>query len=181
MVEWIRVVRAGSYLEDQGLALRLYRLTDLRPLFRRFTPEVFREASNKSRPFRSFFAFSKWIMKTFELLYLIEGQGAPQGDPKSRIIGFIGLYNVQAGQRLWLSIGIFDVRDRRRGYGTKALALLLDFLQRTAAVKTVHIEVQETNEPSLRLFRKLGFTVQQEDGETGLLRLHKILGLGTEG
>jgi len=68
MVEWIRVVRAGSYLEDQGLALRLYRLTDLRPLFYRFTPEVFREASNKSRPFRSFSALSKWMMKTFELL-----------------------------------------------------------------------------------------------------------------
>ena len=120
------------------------------------------------------------MMKTFELLYVIEGRGAPQGAPRSRIIGFIGLYNVQAGEKLCLSIGIFDVRDRSRGYGTRALALLLDFLQRTSAVKTVHVEVQETNEASLRLFRKLGFTVQQDDGERGLLRLHKILGLRTE-
>ena len=79
----------------------------------------------------------------------------------NRVIGFAGLYRMKIGESLWLSLTIFSPEDRSRRYGTKALELLLNLLQKNGAAKTVYAEVLETNITSLGFLRKLGFEVSR--------------------
>jgi RimJ/RimL family protein N-acetyltransferase len=98
------------------------------------------------------------------VVYVIE----VEEDGRCRIAGFAGLYNMQIGKSLWLSVAIFNPSDRRRGYGTRVLELLLDLLQRNGAAETVYAEVLKTNTTSLSFLRKLGFEVCNQSHESGL-------------
>ena len=105
----------------------------------------------------SLLSFYSWLKTTFQVVYVIEDED----DAGHEILGFVGFYNMNLGQSLWLSLTIFDPRDRGRGYGTKALELVLDLLKRNGAVQTVYAEVLETNITSLCFLRKLGFEVSR--------------------
>ncbi len=140
-------------MESGGLTLRLYRLRDLPVLHSLFKPEISLEASEAELKASSSLSFYRWIKSTFQVVYVIEVE-EPDG---RRIVGFVGLYNMTAGQGLWISFTIFNPKDRRRGYGTKALELLLDILQKNGAAERVYAEVSKTNLASLCFLRKLGF------------------------
>ena len=49
---------------------------------------------------------------------------------------------------------------RRRGYGTEALTLLIDYVTRTLGYHRVGLMTLADNEGALRLARKLGFAVE---------------------
>jgi len=119
--------------------------------------EIFPEASESKLEARSLVSFHRWMKSTFQVIYIIEVREIAG----RRIIGFAGLYDLKMGESLWLSLTIFDPRDRGRGYGTKALELVLDLLKRNGAVQTVYAEVLETNITSLCFLRKLGFEVSR--------------------
>jgi RimJ/RimL family protein N-acetyltransferase len=154
----IRVVRFKRRLEEEGLILQLCRLRDLPALTSRITPEVFQEkGSAEGQAFRSLFPFLKWVMTTFRLIYLIK----VDEPPGYRTIGFAGLYHVELGRSLRLSLAVFNPEDRRRGYGEKALKLLLHLLQENGAAEVVYAEILKNNVPSLRLCGKLGFEVKR--------------------
>jgi RimJ/RimL family protein N-acetyltransferase len=142
-------------MESGGLTLRLYRLRDLAVLHSLFKREIFLEASGAELKASSSLSFYRWIKSTFQIVYVIEVE-EPDG---RRIVGFVGLYNMRVGQGLWISFTIFNLKDRRQGYGTKALELLLNLLQKNGAAETVYAEVSKTNLASLCFLRKLGFDV----------------------
>jgi RimJ/RimL family protein N-acetyltransferase len=119
--------------------------------------EIFPEASETKLEARSLVSFHRWMKSTFQVIYIIEVEDAAG----RRIIGFAGLYDVKMGESLWLSLAIPDPKDRRRGYGTKALELLLDLLKKNGAAETVYAEVSKTNIMSLCFLRKLGFEVSR--------------------
>jgi RimJ/RimL family protein N-acetyltransferase len=61
--------------------------------------------------------------------------------------------------------GISIVREqRRKGYATEAIGLVLAYFFRELRYQKVNVEIYDFNEPSLRLHRHLGF------GEEGRLR-----------
>ena len=144
-------------MESGGLTLRLYRLKDLPVLHSLFTPEIFFEASGAELKASSLLSFYKWMKTTFQVVYVIEVE---ETDGR-RIAGFVGLYNMKIGQSLWISLTIFSPEHRRRGYGAKALELLLDLLQKNGAAETVYAEVSKTNRTSLSFFTRLGFGVSR--------------------
>jgi ribosomal protein S18 acetylase RimI-like enzyme len=76
---------------------------------------------------------------------------------------------MRVGQGLWISFTIFNPKDRRRGYGTKALELLLNLLQKNGAAETVYAEVSKTNVASLCFLRKLGFEVSRRYEDSFIL------------
>jgi len=159
-------------MEAGRLIFRLYRLRDLPMLHSLLTPEIFLEASGTELHTGSLLFFYRWIRSRFQVVYVIE----IEENNGSRIVGFAGLYNIKIGKSLWLSLTIFAPEDRRRGYGTKALELVLDLLKRNGAVQTVYAEVLETNITSLCFLRKLGFEVSRryEDSlvlEKGVLNI----------
>ncbi len=154
----IKVVRFERRLEEGDLILQLCRLRDLPALASLITPEVLQEMSSvEFQSFHSLFSFFKWVITTFQVIYLIE----VDENPGNRTIGFVGFYNMELGRSLRLSLTVFNPEDRRRGYGEKALKLLLNLLRENGAAEVVYAEILKSNVPSLRLCRKLGFEAKR--------------------
>ena len=170
----VRIVNFKPHIENCGLTLRLYRLKDLFALLPLFTPEIFLDANGCILKASSLLGFYKWLKTTFQVVYLIE----IEENEGHRIVGFAGLYNIKIGKSLWLSLAIFNPRDRRQGYGTRSLELLLDLLQKNGAAETVYAEVSKTNVTSLWFLRKLGFEVSRryEDSLTLGKKVLNIVG-----
>jgi RimJ/RimL family protein N-acetyltransferase len=57
----------------------------------------------------------------------------------------------------WLRLGIGDRRDWRKGYGTEALDLLLEYTFDELNLYRLGAEIIEYNQGALRLFEKAGF------------------------
>lgn len=152
----VKIVHFKRQMGCGPLRLRLCRLGDLRILHSLLTPEIFSTLISRSKP-RSLFSFYRWMKNTFRLIYLIE----IQENAGHRIIGLAGLYDMELGLKLRLSLAIFNPEDRGRGYGEKALRLLLSLLQENRAAEMVYAEILKSNVPSLRLCRKLGFDVKE--------------------
>lgn len=167
--ELVKIVNFKRRMETRGLTLRLYRLKDSPVLWSLFRTEIFLEASGLELKASSLPGFYKWLRTTFQVIYVIE----IKENGGQRIVGFTGLYNMKIGKSLWLSLAIFNQKDRRQGYGTKALELLLDLLQKNGAAETVYGDVLKTNTPSLYFLRKLGFEICSEYEERFLLEKSK--------
>lgn len=152
----LRVMRFKPILVDKELSLQICHLWDLARLKTRFDPELFsRAAGREVRPFRTLFSFYKWLKSTFNLLYLIE----IQAHGRQRITGFVGFYGLRAAEEcLWMSLAIFDVDDRRRGYGGRAVQLVCDFLQQETGIKRVFVEIAKRNHTSLSFFQACSFS-----------------------
>ena len=162
----ITITKLPRSVSNGAVTLRLYRFRDLPALSMLFTPEVLGKAyGGERRPFHSFFSFCTWLFTTFQLFYVIQA-GEPRG---RRIVGFVGLYGLDIGRSLQVSIGIFHPADRRRGYGHQALTLLLRALQNNRVVQTVGVEVLKGNAPSLRFCQNLGFVVRGQNAQSFIL------------
>ena len=167
----IRTGRLRIRMEESRLVLRLYRLRDLITLRSLWRRQVFLAASGvRLKPLRSLISFWRWVHTTFQLLYIIEVEERNA----RRIMGFLGIYNMQLGRELWVSLVVLDGKDRGRGYGRRALGLLLSSLQEDRTVNRVCGEVLITNTQSLRLLQGLGFLAYGYNEDRLLLR--KTLG-----
>ncbi len=152
----IKIVIFRRWIEHDGITLRMPRLRDLPVLHRLFGPEIFLTAGNIDHGrFNSVFSFRRWIVNTFQVVYLIEVEETGG----RRIIGFVGLYSLRIGQSLWISTALFDGKDRGRGYGRHGLELLLDSLRNDGIAETVYAEVLNGNSRSMHLLRDLRFGV----------------------
>jgi GNAT superfamily N-acetyltransferase len=105
------------------------------------------------KTFRSLLSFGKWLLLTFQVIYLIEVE--------KTVLGFAGLYNMKPGKSLKLSIVLFNPDNRSRGYGTDVLGLLLPYLQKKGLVQEVVAEVTSANTLSLSFFEKAGFEITE--------------------
>jgi RimJ/RimL family protein N-acetyltransferase len=165
----IRTARFRGRMEESGLAIRLYQFRDLIALSSLCKPELFLAASGvRLKAFGSLVSFWKWMHTTFQVFYVIEVE---ESNNAHRIIGFLGIYNMQLGRELWVSLVLFDAKDRGRGYGSRALELLLSSLQGDQIVKRVCGEVLPNNTDSLRLLKRLGFDVFAREHDRLLLRM----------
>ena len=149
----VRIATFRHRLKSEGLTLRLYRLKDLTVLSSLFTPEIFLEAGGLEFRVTSRLGFHKWLKTTFQVVYVIE----VEEKDGQRIVGFAGLYYMKIGKSSWLSLTIFDPKDRRRGYGARAVELLCRHLRENGNAESVYAEVSRTNRPALSLLGKLGF------------------------
>jgi RimJ/RimL family protein N-acetyltransferase len=146
-------------MEKPDFTLRLYSLWDLHLLHSMFDSEVFLRASGVTqKPFASLLSFWKWLRATFQVIYIIESLE----HSGSRTIGFMGLYDMQIGQSLRLSMAIFNPEDRRGGFGRKSLELLFNYLECHALVRVVYAEVLKDNTESFHFLTKFGFDVSGE-------------------
>jgi RimJ/RimL family protein N-acetyltransferase len=165
----IRVAHFKRSLEASGLSLRRCQLQDFSRLQSLFTPRVLYETSGvEAKPFGSIFTFWRWATTTFQVIYLIETKEAEA----RRAIGFIGLYNIEIGRSLWLSICFFRSSDRGHGHGKQAVELLLDYLEKDGLVQSIYVGVLRQNVPSQCFFDRLGFKVRRRYQDRFLLERH---------
>jgi RimJ/RimL family protein N-acetyltransferase len=76
-----------------------------------------------------------------------------------RLIGKAALIRIEwTNGNCFLQIGIGAAEDRRKGYGTQAMQLLLRFAFAELNLFRVTAAVPEYNEGAIALMRKLGFT-----------------------
>jgi RimJ/RimL family protein N-acetyltransferase len=162
----IKVIRFKRNIENDRLRLRLLKISDLYVLRSRYQPEQFPgNRVREARLFSSLFSYWRWMNAFFECFYLIEIKAVG----KDRMIGFVGLYNLEIGQRLYLSAVLFDLKDRRQGYGRQALTLLFNFLKEAGVSKEVRAEVFRRNASSLAFLKMMGFEVLSDHGDHLLL------------
>jgi RimJ/RimL family protein N-acetyltransferase len=89
--------------------------------------------------------------------FIIEAEQTP--------VGALALYNFD-DQGLTCEYGRFVIAPdvRRRGYGRRALRLLMDYAH-SAGIRRVRCEVLSSNTGALRLYRELGFVQEAEHRE----------------
>jgi RimJ/RimL family protein N-acetyltransferase len=158
-------------MAGKGVILRCYRLTDVARLHRLVSADVLPQANGmvyEEPP--TFGAFYFWMRTTFPMLYVIEDTA--HGRP--RVVGCVGMYDLTIGHKLWISLAIFRPEDRRRGYGQRAVSLLLVGLARSRVFSKVYADVLRTNTPSLQFFIRLGFVPDRKGPD--YIRLVKHIG-----
>jgi len=154
----VKTARFEPWIREEDFVLRRYGLKDIFALRPLFNPEVFLSANGlERRVFGSF--FFRWMVTTFQVFYVCEIEES-RG---RRMVGFVGIYNLEIGRSLYLAIAVFNPEDRGRGYGSRAVGLLLNYLHGHGIAERVCVEVLKTNLDSLRFFEKLGFGVRGQD------------------
>jgi RimJ/RimL family protein N-acetyltransferase len=114
------------------------------------------ETSGLHRPIATlWFPVWWWIKKKYECLYCIEIE--------SIRIGFIGLYNLKAGDSCEISLVIFRREHRRLGHGREAFTLFVRDLVRRMPVEKIIVRVKTENHGSLSFWTSLGFKEICED------------------
>ena len=110
--------------------------------------------------------FHVWLRmkKIFKVAYIIVVDSRP--------VGLIGLYNLIPGQSAELSLVIFDRKNRRRGYGSRAFHLLANNLQTYSIVKSIFVEYKNDNADARSFWTKCGFLEEsrQDDLVTMTIR-----------
>lgn len=72
-----------------------------------------------------------------------------------------------AGEGVWLDRLLIDRRFQGRGYGRRAVALLLDTLRQTYGEVPVYLSVYEDNARAIRLYKSFGFRMNGEIDSKG--------------
>jgi RimJ/RimL family protein N-acetyltransferase len=162
----INILRFKERIENQRLRLPLLKIKDLAVLCSLCPHEYFAGTRVwEARPFFSLFSFWRWLRASFEAFYLVEIKAVG----KDRMIGFVGLYNLEIGQRVYLSAVLFDPEDRRQGCGRQALTLLFNFLKEAGVIREGRAQVFKNNVVSLAFLQTLGFEVLADQGDQFLL------------
>lgn len=130
--------------------------------------------SETTRPY-SKFTLSEYLKNAHDDIYtskqlrlIIEKN---ELDGTRKVIGFIDLYDFDpTHRRAGIGILIGDENERRKGFATDALKLLISYAFETLNLHQLYCMVEESNKHSIRLFNKAGFT---ESGRLNEWLLHK--------
>jgi RimJ/RimL family protein N-acetyltransferase len=108
-----------------------------------------------------------WQMKRcFNCLFLLEVD--------AEIIGLIGMYDLTQNNSGYLSLLIFDGKDRGKGYGTQAYELFLSRILKSMRITTLHVQIEAANIRAVNFWRRRGFGSPEPLGR-GLIRLSATL------
>lgn len=99
------------------------------------------------------------------------------------VVGIVDLYNISAMHRNAFIAAYILPEYRRKGYASKAIALLEEYASNLLNLRHICAKIMEDNKPSIRLFCKCGYQRRGEIPEwflcgnrpTSLLLFSKIL------
>jgi RimJ/RimL family protein N-acetyltransferase len=78
----------------------------------------------------------------------------------NKFIGTIKLEPINwENQTAWLGMMIGDSSERGKGYGSKALNLVLDYAESVLLLKDIFLGVHKDNTPAIRIYKKYGFEI----------------------
>ncbi len=85
-----------------------------------------------------------------------------------KAVGVIDLYEYD-GTSAGVGVLVYDEADRRKGYGTQALRMLVHHAK-SLGIGRLYADIAQGNTPSERLFTKCGFRAVAVTGESGITR-----------
>ena len=103
-------------------------------------------------------ALEKEIEESKNQFYFTIRLRSDDAEQNDRLIGFAKLYEIEWTHSVsQVTLGIGDPGDRRKGYGTEALSLLLRYAFSELNLFRLSTLIPEYNVGALRLFQKAGF------------------------
>ena len=145
------------YMEDGNIKLRPLRIADCPLIGNRLRNRDNFTANGLSGPIlQSWFSVWWWLKRRYALLRCIE--------INSECIGFIGLYNLNTDKSAEMTLVIFDDKNRRAGYGTKAFNLFAQVIKKYFL--KIIVRVRTDNYASIAFWSKLGF--EERSGLNGI-------------
>lgn len=145
-------------MNDETIVLRALEPEDLEYIYKWENDMDLWEVSDTLTPF-SHFTLKKYIENAHRDIYTTKQLRLVIADKESGIpVGLIDLYDFEPfHQRAGLGIMIHDTENRKKGYATAAIRLMLDYCFETLGLNQVYCSVPSCNIASLNLFEKLGF------------------------
>ncbi|MDQ3046593.1 MAG: GNAT family N-acetyltransferase [Bacteroidota bacterium] len=115
--------------------------------------------SNTQTPF-SKFVLEQYIASSHIDIYSAKQLRLVICEQNGLAVGSIDLFDFDPNNlRAGLGILISDKSDRRRGYASEALELLVEYCFHTLNLHQVFCNITTDNEPSILLFQKHGFSI----------------------
>lgn len=155
----MRLRRKARKLTGEFVELRRHR-RDNYPLYQEWygDPEVWRLTSWMSGPMEPAAVtrlFDEREMSPSDDSFAIHRRGEPKP------LGILSLMNInEANASADLSVIVGSEEARRQGYGTEAIALLLDYAFGRLGLRRVGLSVFEFNEAAISTYERLGFRKQ---------------------
>jgi len=149
-----------NHLEGESVLLRAMEPEDVDVLYKWENDTGVWKVSNTIAP------FSKYILREFidnqrydmfetkQIRLIIESKA------ERRPVGTIDLFDLDPyNRRAGVGVLIYESRDKRQGYASEALALLIRYCFQTLMLNQLHCNVPAMNVPSLGLFQSKGFSI----------------------
>ncbi len=151
-------------LKSEFITLRAIEPVDIDVLYQWENDTDNWKVSSTQTPF-SRFVLEQYITSAHEDIYtakqlrLMIDTIVPAGE-ETRAVGSIDLFDFDPNHlRVGIGILIADKSDRKKGYASEALKLLVEYCFTSLNLKQVYCNITIDNEPSILLFQKHGFQI----------------------
>jgi len=154
-------------LSGKNLQLRAIEPSDLDIIYKWENDPEYWFISNTNAPF-SKYILQKYIENAHQDIYEARQLRLmidliPSADKKEDSFGTVDIFDFEPmHRRAGIGILIAKKEERMKGYASEALKLLIDYTFQSLHLHQIYCNIAVTNEPSLRLFTKLGFEVVGE-------------------
>jgi diamine N-acetyltransferase len=146
-------------LHGQHISLRALEPSDIDLLYTWENDTSNWAVSHTQAPF-SRFVLEQYIASSHQDIYSAKQLRLMICDHSGRAVGSIDLFDFDANhRRAGLGILIAEKEDRRRGYASEALELLVTYCFETLGLHQVYCNILPENEASILLFRKHDFVI----------------------
>lgn len=153
-------------LQGQNVSLRAIEPADIDVLYQWENDTETWNVSNTQTPF-SHFVLEQYIASAHQDIYtakqlrlMIDLLSAPSSTEESHALGCIDLFDFDPNhQRAGLGILIADKSDRRKGYASEALEILIEYCFLSLNLHQLYCNIAIDNESSVLLFQKHGFQI----------------------
>lgn len=146
-------------LKGQHIQLRAIEPSDIDVLYQWENDTETWMVSNTQSPF-SRFVLEQYITSSHQDIYSVKQLRLIICNEENKAIGSIDLFDFDPNHlRAGVGILIAEKADRKKGYASEALSLLMDYCFSVLNLHQLYCNITIDNEPSILLFQKHGFQI----------------------
>ena len=146
-------------LQSENITLRALEPEDIDYLYQWENDAENWKVSNTQAPF-SRFVLEQYIATAHQDIYSIKQLRLMICDKQNKPVGCIDLFDFEPSHlRAGIGVLIADKTERRKGYASEALELLIDYGHQTLNLHQLYCNITIDNEASVLLFQKHGFQI----------------------
>lgn len=144
-------------LQGPNIVLRALEPEDLDFLYTLENDTDIWEISGTKAPY-SRHVLKKYLDNAIKDIYEVKQLRLAICDKENKLLGLVDLFDFDPGnRRAGVGIVIRSDEDRNKGVGTEALKILEEYAFNILNLRQIYANVGEDNEPSLHLFKRLGY------------------------
>ena len=144
-------------LKGEQIYLRALEPEDLEFIHTIENDETIWELSSTVTPY-SKFLIKEYLEHSHKDIYEVKQLRLLISDYNNNAIGLIDVFDFDVkNRRAGIGILIYSTKDRAKGYGKEALALLCNYCFKHLDLHQLYCNISETNQASIKLFENQGF------------------------